>query len=170
MSDPTEVSPYRVLSPKPLWSEVVSQIRQLIVSGEIPLGSKLPSERQLCTELGVSRVSLREAFRVLQVGGYIETRPGSGTYARMPDPHGIRDHWLEQDIRIVELLELRMVVEPGSAALAAKRRTREAIDGLQLEVTALREAGQTGNFDAAMAADQKFHVLIGDNVANPSLT
>ena len=116
-------SPYSPLSPKPLWTAAVEQIRTLIESGEIAVGSRLPAERELCRQLGISRISLRESLRVLQSTGYVETRPGSGTYARLPEPVAEEpiSSWIAKDLHILELFELRRAVEPGIAGLAALR-------------------------------------------------
>lgn len=161
-------SPFEVLVAQPLWAGVVNQIRNGIVSGTLPEGSRLPSERQLCTEMGVSRVSLREAFRVLQAGGYLETRAGAGTFVRIPEKNST--NWVEQDIQVVQLFELRMLLEPGAAGLSAKRRTSEALTAMQAEVDALHKAGEEGDLNAALEADLRFHQLIGDSAANPPLT
>lgn len=161
-------SPFQPLEPRPLWAAVADQLRELIDSGQIPVGSKLPSERQLCAELGVSRVSLREAFRVLQSDGYLETRAGAGTFARLPERQP--GSWLENDIHVIELFELRLVIEPGTAALAARRRHTDDIAKLAAAVKDLEAAGKTGDLAAALEADARFHQLVGESVSNPSLS
>jgi|SRR5699024_5594452 len=163
-------TPYRQLVAQPLWNIAVDHIRGLIDSGEIAEGARLPSERELCTQLGISRVSLRESLRVLQSMGYVETRPGSGTYARLPEPvESITlSDWLEKDIHIVELFELRLVVEPGVAALAASRRGDDQVAALAETIETMRDAGD-GNYLEAVAADAMFHRLIATSAANNAL-
>lgn len=161
-------SPYTPLTPRPLWSAVADQLRELIVSGVIPVGSRLPPERSLCAQLAVSRLPLREALRVLQASGYVETRPGSGTYARLPDPPA--RPWIDEDIHVVELFELRLIVEPNVAGLAARRRSGDDLTRLGKTVTALREAGAAGNRQAAVAADAAFHALLAASAANTALS
>jgi GntR family transcriptional repressor for pyruvate dehydrogenase complex len=161
-------SPYTPLTPRPLWSAVADQLRELIVSGAIPVGSRLPPERSLCAELAVSRLPLREALRVLQASGYVETRPGSGTYARLPDTPP--STWIDADIHVVELFELRLVVEPNVAGLAARRRSADDLARLGESVTALHAAGAAGDREAAVAADAVFHSLLAAGAANTALT
>lgn len=164
-------SPYQPLSPKPLWTAAVEQIRDLIESGEIPVGARLPAERDLCQQLGISRISLRESLRVLQSTGYVETRPGSGTYARLPEP--VADEpissWIASDLHILELFELRRAVEPGIAGLAALRREEGHL--LALEATLL-EMDRDGTRQQAqvVAADAEFHRLLGYCIENPAIT
>ncbi|MGF1662986.1 MAG: FadR/GntR family transcriptional regulator [Kineosporiaceae bacterium] len=161
-------SPYTPLTPRPLWSAVADQLRELIVAGAIPVGSRLPPERTLCAQLAVSRLPLREALRVLQASGYVETRPGSGTYARLPDPTPAT--WIDEDIHVVELFELRLVVEPNVAGLAARRRSGEDLTRLAETVAVLREAGTAGDREAAVAADAAFHTVLAASAANTALT
>lgn len=168
-----EESPYKQLAPKPLWNAAVDQIKNLIDRGTIPVGARLPAERQLCAQLGISRVSLRESLRVLQSIGYVETRAGAGTFARLPEPidkgESLAD-WLAKDIHIVELFELRMVVEPGAAALASARRSKEDMAAMQETINAMMAAKISGDRLAAVAADAEFHRLIGHSVANTAVS
>lgn len=169
----SEQSPYKQLAPKTLWNAAVDQIRDLIDSGVIPVGARLPAERKLCEQLGISRVSLRESLRVLQSIGYVETRAGSGTFARLPevvDKNESLADWLAKDIHIVELFELRMVVEPGAAALASTRHTAEKITTMQATIDEMHKAALSGDRLAAVAADAEFHRLIGHSVANAAVS
>ena len=169
----SEPSPYKQLAPKTLWNEAVAQIRNLIDSGVIPVGTRLPAERKLCEQLGISRVSLRESLRVLQSIGYVETRAGSGTYARLPevvDKNESLADWLANDIHIVELFELRMVVEPGAAALSSTRRSAEDVKAMQVTIDAMGQAALVDDRLAAVAADAEFHRLVGHSVANTAVS
>ncbi|MFL6716655.1 MAG: FadR/GntR family transcriptional regulator, partial [Burkholderiaceae bacterium] len=76
--------PIQAIEPQRLYRQISNQLRELIVGGEFPLGSRLPSERDLSVQLGVSRPSLREALIALEVEGYIEVRMGSGIYVCEP--------------------------------------------------------------------------------------
>lgn len=168
-----EPSPYKQLASNTLWNAAVDQIRGLIDSGVIPVGTRLPAERKLCEQLGISRVSLRESLRVLQSIGYVETRAGSGTFARLPEAvdksQSLAD-WLAEDIHIVELFELRMVVEPGAAALASTRRSASKIQAMQATIDEMQQAALSGDRLAAVAADAEFHRLVGHSVANNAVS
>lgn len=163
---------YRTVKPQSLWSAAAEQIRTMIESGEIPEGARLPAERELCVRLGISRISLRESLRVLQSTGYVETRPGSGTYARLPEPvdGGDLEAWIARDLHIQELFELRRAVEPGVAALAAAHHLPELLDRMQDAVDELREGAEGGGQAQTVAADAEFHRLIGYSIDNPAIT
>ena len=85
--------PLQTVSPQRLYRQIADQIRQLMASGEFALGSRLPAERDLALQLGVSRPSVREALIALEVEGMIEVRTGSGIYvqrtqtAASPNPY-----------------------------------------------------------------------------------
>lgn len=168
MNEPT---PYVQLKPKPLWTAAADQIRDLIESGLIPIGARLPSERDLCRQLGISRISLRESLRVLQITGYVETRPGSGTYARLPEPvtDGSLAAWIAKDLHIIELFELRRAVEPGVAGLAATRHLPEHLESLDDTIAQMADDSPR-NHARVVAADAEFHRLVGHAVGNPAIS
>jgi DNA-binding FadR family transcriptional regulator len=74
--------PLQTVAPQRLYRQIAEQLRQLMVSGEFALGSRLPAERDLAVQLGVSRPSVREALIALEVEGMIEVRTGSGIYVQ----------------------------------------------------------------------------------------
>lgn len=167
----SQPSPYLPLKPKPLWTAAADQIRDLIESGEIPVGARLPSERDLCGQLGISRISLRESLRALQSTGYVETRPGSGTYARLPEPVSVGSlaAWIAKDIHILELFELRRAVEPGIAGMAAIRHKDAHLAALEAAVAEMADDSPR-NHARVVAADAEFHRLIGHSIENPAIS
>ena len=153
-----------------LWTVAVEQLRSKIESGEIPVGSRLPSERVLCSELGISRVSLREALRVLQATGYVQTRQGAGTFARLPEEREqATSLWFANDLHVIELLEMRIVIEPGVAAFAARRRTDDDLVAMECAVSDMRRAAELDDRLMVVAADAEFHRVIGLSVRNAAL-
>lgn len=161
---------FNQVAPQRLWTATVDQLRAKIESGEIPVGAQLPSERALCAELGISRVSLREALRVLQATGYVESRHGAGTFARLPEESEQRTAlWFANDIHVVELLEMRIAIEPGVAAFAAQRRSDDDLAAMRQAVDELRRADEVSDRLLAVAADAEFHRVIGASVRNPAL-
>lgn len=146
-----------------LWSEAAEQLRTLILSRALPPGSRLPSERELCRQLGISRVSLREALRALQYAGYVSIIPGRGTFVREASEVGQRslEEWLRQhDDLVQKIFEFRELFEPGIARLAAERASPEEIAQLARSVEAMQLASKQGDLDAAIAADAEFHHLL----------
>lgn len=152
-----------------LWSSAAEQIRNLIESGRLPAGTRLPGERDLCQQFGISRVSLREAIRALESAGYVEVKPGRGTFVR--DPAMLHREslasWLrEHSDRVHKLFELRELIEPGLAALAARRRDPETELALRGTIEEMTFAAQRGDIPMAVAADAEFHRLLAHATAN----
>jgi GntR family transcriptional regulator, transcriptional repressor for pyruvate dehydrogenase complex len=114
--------------------EVFAQIKAAILEGRLRPGQKLPTERELVKELGVSRVPIREAIRLLANMGLIETRQGDGSYVRSLLSDRLRDplsHIIKDNVeKIFELLEVRKQIETWSAYYAAQRATAEDIAAL----------------------------------------
>jgi DNA-binding FadR family transcriptional regulator len=133
-------------------------------------GERLPPERELAKQLGVSRPSLREAMIALETSGLIEVRIGDGTYVRERKPSQGNPHWAKgQDAvpGLLEQLEARKLVEPHVAALAAKIITAEEIDAL--EVTVERAAAKFAAGDLAEDEDYFFHVRLAECSRNSLL-
>ena len=132
-----------------------SGIRALIVAGEYEAGSRLPSERELAHQLGLSRPALREGIRRLRSGGVLESRRGSGTYVSQIDPHAVYD--------------IRARLEPLAAEWAAVRRTDVEFAEMRRLVTLMGEKiddPETFNlsdarFHNAIAHASRSQVLIG---------
>ena len=112
--------PFHSIEPRRLYRQIADQIRTLIRSGEFPAGARLPPERDLAKQLGVSRPSVREALIALEVEGLVEVRIGSGIYVQggseARGPNGAH----EAQAGPFELLRARHVIESECAALAAK--------------------------------------------------
>jgi GntR family transcriptional regulator, transcriptional repressor for pyruvate dehydrogenase complex len=114
--------------------EVFDQIKSAILEGKVRPGEKLPAERELMKELGVSRVPIREALKLLANIGLVETRQGGGSYVRSLLADRVHDplnYILKDNVeRVFELLEVRKEIETGSAYYAAKRATAKEIEAL----------------------------------------
>lgn len=112
-----------------LHGQVVHDLGRRIISGEFPAGSPLPSQDECCALLGVSRSVLREALRVLAAKGLLDARPKAGTYVRPRDAWNFLDsdilEWrlagVEAEEVVDQLYELRQMVEPVAASLAASK-------------------------------------------------
>lgn len=108
---------------------VARRIEALVRSGQLGRGSRLPSEPKLAEMLNVSRASLREALKGMMFLGLLKSRPGDGTYLQPSLSSMVSRHFqwmlLLQEIKYLELYELRQILEPNAAALAARRATQE---------------------------------------------
>ena len=110
--------PFHSIEPRRLYRQIADQIRGLIKSGEFPAGARLPPERDLAKQLGVSRPSVREALIALEVEGLVEVRIGSGIYV-LASPSSAGESASESDAPAgpFELLRARYVIEAECAAL-----------------------------------------------------
>jgi len=115
--------------------EVYDQIKSAIIEGKLKPGEKLPTERELMNALGVSRVPIREALKLLANMGFVETIQGGGTYVKSILTGRVKDplnHIIEEDLeKLFDLLEVRMEIETMSAFYAAQRATHEEIASLE---------------------------------------
>jgi len=147
-------------------------LRALIADGTLRPGDRLPSEGELCERLGVSRGSLREAIRMLAALGVLDTRHGSGSYVselRAADLIGSLSLTvgLLPMAGVLELTELRRVLEPHAAALAAARIDEETVKSLD---RVLDEIEATTDFEEQSRLDHEFHMAISGVAGNEALT
>lgn len=154
-----------------VYEQVIEQIRQMIYEGELKKGDRLPSERELKKQLGVSRASIREAFSALEMIGLIESRPGEGTFIRDSFDEDIFNPLslilLLNDNVAEELLELRKVLEIDCVKLAAERATEAEIKELQSYIEDLLSS--SGYEEESIKADKMFHYTIARASGNKVL-
>jgi GntR family transcriptional repressor for pyruvate dehydrogenase complex len=158
--------PFQSIEPRRLYRQIADQIRALIKSGEYTAGARLPPERDLARQLGVSRPSVREALIALEVEGRVEVRIGSGIYVRAPVDGATLDS-PEAAAGPFELLRARYVIESECAALAAKSARRaqvQAIEAALEEMDREMEAGQQ-----PLPGDRLFHLRIAEATGNGAL-
>ena len=152
--------------------EAIDRIRERVASGEWPAGSRLPREADLAAELGLSRNSLREAVRALALARVLEVRQGDGTYVSSLEPGELLEptrfatHLL-QGQTVLELFEVRRMLEPEAAALAALRADEGVREALARELGRMYEAGDRA--DELVDADAAFHDVIGRAPGNAVL-
>lgn len=156
-----------------LTEAVVNQLKTLILDGKLKPGDKLSSERELCSELGVSRTAVREAKRALITMGLLEARPGEGTFVRSPlfaDSVEV-SNWeaLLGEESVSHLIEARRILEMSSAGLAAERLTPEEGEAIQQTLEDIQVAVETEDDEAFLAADLAFHTTIARATHNAVL-
>ncbi|WP_083255224.1 FadR/GntR family transcriptional regulator [Amycolatopsis orientalis] len=154
-----------------VWSATVDHLRSMIDSGRLPAGSRLPAERTLCEQLGISRGSLRQALRVLDSIGYVQVRPGSGTYVRETlDEQPLRSWFSEHEQLVEKLFDLRTTVEPTLAERLALHHTPRVLARLESTVEEMDQAAADGDMLRVIAADAEFHRVIAGNAGNDDVT
>ena len=145
---------------------IVAQIQDRLERGELKAGDQLPSERVLAEQLQVSRPSVREALRSLELLGVTESRPGGGTFIRIASPDALlaplaaltRAHDLE------DILEVRALLEPELAALAARRANDEDIVALRAVLEEQNE--KVERRESFVEEDTRFHYLVAQAAKN----
>lgn len=147
--------------------DAVDRLLDAIIQGTLTAGEQLPPEGHLAVEFGVSRLTMREAVRLLQAQGVIVQVPGSrhriAPVAEWTGMDAVVRHARsagERERSSLELLDVRMMIETGAAQLAAAHRTEEHL--AQLEATLARMVAQheAGDVDAFVEADLEFHDVV----------
>jgi DNA-binding FadR family transcriptional regulator len=169
-----------VVRPPASYELVVDQVRRAIQLGRFGPGDKLPPERELSEQLGVSRTTVREAMRVLQGEGLIETRRGRSGGAVVLgsslSPSEVRQHLRRRLAELERVIEFRLVVEPAAAGLAAERRSKRELAVLHelvqtmSSIAPLAPDGESGPPSRFFSLDSDFHHRIAEASHNPMLT
>jgi GntR family transcriptional repressor for pyruvate dehydrogenase complex len=158
--------PLTSLRRSPLVELAVSQLREQVLSGQWPVGGRLPAETELAQRLEVGRSTVREAVRALVHAGLLETRQGSGTYVRSLTPGADWEPRLRR-AAVLEAYEVREALEVQAARLAASRRTETDIEALR---ACLAERDSARGEDARFVeADLAFHRAVVAAAHNPLL-
>ncbi|MFC5610003.1 FadR/GntR family transcriptional regulator [Variovorax soli] len=161
--------PLQTVEPQRLYRQIAEQLRALIARGEFAVGARLPAERDLARQLGVSRPSVREALIALEVEGWVEVRTGSGVYVlerRQPaaePPPSAQPEWGP-----LELIRARRIVEGETAAVAALQRKARHVDAMTQAIETMRELADRGVMP--LEGDRAFHLAIVEACDNVVLT
>jgi GntR family transcriptional repressor for pyruvate dehydrogenase complex len=141
---------------------VAQQIQRLIVEGALKPGERLPPERELCARLGVSRGSVRDAIRILELAGLVVPRQGEGTVVADLSPETVAAPIASMLVRkrelVAELLDVRKMIEPALAARAAERATDEDVE--RLEAILRRQDLKARRGEPTIDEDGEFHYQI----------
>jgi GntR family transcriptional repressor for pyruvate dehydrogenase complex len=161
----------RAIKKTRIHEEVVTQIHELIREGKLKAGDQLPSERELSETFKVSRTSVREALRTLETKGLIISRTGMGNFvADLPIESlvaPLAKLLIEEKTALADIFELRKLIEPHIAALAAERATPREIERMKKLLDKQREQVQGGA--TGVDADTEFHFAIGKATQNHAI-
>lgn len=152
---------------------IVDQIKLLIRDGRLQPGDRLPSERELCQRFGVSRVTVREALRVLEASGLLSIRVGAhgGAFLTTPSAErlgeGLADLLSLSPLTAANVTEARIIVELGVLPLVVERASEEDIDELFAMIEEAERALETGTYTIEMSA--AFHVRVAECTHNPAV-
>jgi GntR family transcriptional regulator, transcriptional repressor for pyruvate dehydrogenase complex len=161
---------YKVVQTSRLYEQIVQQIEESVRKGTLKEGDQLPAERDLAQQFGVSRTAVREAIRALHEKGLVDAYPGRGTFVANRNSNSLRqslDRILKsgQSDRAAYLVEIREILEPEIAALAAARADDQDIATMREAVTVMDNARRDA--DAFIEADLDFHLSLAEAAANP---
>ena len=161
---------YKIVQSSRLYEQIVEQIEQFVQRGDLKPGDQLPAERELAEQFGVSRTAVREAVKALREKGLVEAYPGKGTFITSGSSNPMRQS-LDRMMRSAQvdatssLVEVREILEPEIAALAAVRATEENLNSLRQAVAVMDAAKRDP--DAYIEADLDFHLELAEAAANP---
>jgi len=161
---------YKVVQTSRLYQQIVQQIEESIDKGELKEGDQLPAERELAQQFGVSRTAVREAVKTLSEKGLVEAYAGRGTFITNGSTNSIRNT-LDRMIRngplegTVHLAEMREILEPEIAFLAAKRADQETISAMQESISVMDAARMDP--EAFIEGDLDFHLALAEAAGNP---
>jgi DNA-binding FadR family transcriptional regulator len=152
---------------------IVDQIRLLMRQGQLKPGDRLPPERDLCERFGVSRVTVREALRMLESSGLVEIRVGArgGAFVTAPSSdrvgEGLADLLTLSVISAADVTEVRMILEAGIVPLVCERATEE--DLAELEAVCQRSEAALAAGDYSMDMSLEFHIRVAQSTHNPAI-
>src|SRR5712672_983061 len=145
VESPGDKPVYRAVKTSRLYEQIVQQVEDSILKGQLKPGDQLPAERDLAQSFGVSRTAVREAVKTLREKGLVEAYAGRGTFITNGSTNSIRNT-LDRMIRdgplegTVHLAEMREILEPEIAFLAAKRADQETISAMQESISVMDAA------------------------------
>lgn len=155
-----------------LYEEIIKQLTDLINKGSLKPGDRLPTERELAVQLNVSRTAIREALRSLEMMGFIESKVGEGTFIKKITLNNVLEPFsniLLQDKKlIIELIEVRLLLESEIAKLAARRINADKAVEMKNSLDLMeREIAEGGN---GIKGDNEFHNVLARAAENSAMS
>jgi GntR family transcriptional repressor for pyruvate dehydrogenase complex len=161
---------YKIVRSSRLYEQIVQHVEESIHKGTLKPGDQLPPERELAQQFGVSRTAVREAVKALREKGLVEAYPGRGTFIMDGASYSIRLS-LDRMMKVGQaegsgyLAEVREILEPEIAALAATRAGEEDLAAMREAVAVMNDAKKDP--EAFIEADLDFHLALAEAAANP---
>ncbi len=169
-----DISHLQIPQSKPLYEQVVELLEARIMDGDFRVGDKLPTENELASMYMVSRTVVREAIKALRAKGWVETHPGKGTFVVSNIARGV-DTSFDSAVRMSpdggwgHLIEVRQMLEPEIAALAAIRANEEQLSKMRQAVEQMDRtlAEEPQDIHKFLEADFAFHMSMAEATGNP---
>ncbi|CAG2133749.1 putative L-lactate dehydrogenase operon regulatory protein [compost metagenome] len=173
--DDVAQTPFRPIAVRRAADEIANQIRKEIAGGRLKPGTRLPAERQLAAELGVSRNTLREAVRSLEQSGLVETKKGAhgGIFITRADGsvviEGLMDLYRLGGITPRQLIQAHISIEPAIVREACRLATEDDVARLYRNIDAAEAATAAGEFEKRFTLNHEFHKMLARIAGNPIL-
>ncbi len=162
---------FKAITHRRLYQDIVGQIHEFIRDGVLKPGDRLPAERELAERLQVSRSSVREAIRALELQGLVVSRPGAGTFVSTQSLDAlvatIAASLTEARGALNDVFEVRHLLEPQIAALAAERATPEDMQGMDAAIA--EQERQIARGETGVDGDTAFHFALAQATQNGAL-
>jgi GntR family transcriptional repressor for pyruvate dehydrogenase complex len=153
-----------MLTRNSLQEQVGLRIEEMITSGQLQVGDRLPSEIEMARQFDVHRSTIREALRVLAQRGLVEMKVGSGSYVSRVSPSVVAEtldtYFVSSESSYEDVAILRTLLEPGIAALAALHAEAEDLQRLEEALSKMENALTAGDLDSQIATDAEFHLAL----------
>jgi GntR family transcriptional repressor for pyruvate dehydrogenase complex len=163
----------RPIKARRLYQGVLERIRELMDGGVLKPGDKLMPERELALRLGVSRSSVREAIRTLEVMGAVSTRPGGGTFVRDTTADEIIQplamFMAVEQSSLLDMFEVRRVLESATARLAAERASAEEAARIRQALRGMEQSFNLRDSEKGEGYDVEFHQVVAEATHNALL-
>lgn len=163
---------YKKIKPKKIYEEVTEALHEMIRTGQLPPRSKLESVQQLAENFQVSRSAIREALSALKAMGLVEMKQGEGTFIKEFDAtqmtFPLSTAILMKKKDVAHLLEVRKIIESGTAGLAAKNRSEEDLEAMAQALEEMKRV--KGDEELGEKADFQFHLAVSAAASNPILS
>ncbi len=155
-----------------LRSQVYMQLKGQLMQGVWKVGEKLPSENELCSTFGVSRVTVRAAIQQLEILGLVETRHGGGNFVREFSTIDAMDAFhpliqISENQDIITVLEYRKIIEKGTIGLVVPKITKKDIEYLEETYTMMQQLSGSNEPEKQASADHLFHYRLAQIAQNP---
>lgn len=164
---------FKPIKAKKIYEEVVEQIRLLMAGGALKPGDKLLPERELAERFQVSRASVREAMRALEMLGFVDIRPGDGTFVRDLNTDDIIQplamFLAVEKSSLLEMFEIRRIFETASARMAAERATDEEVIQIKTALIKMEEGLNLQDSEKGEEFDTAFHYAVAEATHNALL-
>jgi GntR family transcriptional regulator, transcriptional repressor for pyruvate dehydrogenase complex len=163
---------YRAVRTSRLYEQIVEQVEESILKGQLKPGDQLPPERDLAQRFGVSRTAVREAVKALREKGLVEAYTGRGTFVTNGTSQAMRQSLdliikISQQEGTLHLAELRRILEPEIAALAVPRIEEQLLATMRESVESMDRSIRANDPEGYIEADLDFHLALAEAAGNP---